>query len=667
MIDCETDNPVRKVGSFRILLYPLLLVIIGVLTHVFTLNWEQPSPYEHVPDCVVPQPGLTAQEMFYAGAMAYGPLHYVVLAQVAHDGGRDLAETDPAFTALSGKRILAFRAVAAVMSILLALALYLIARFCAGLPEIWSFAAAAAFQLLPGVLYYSHTSNMDLPYCFWLAWAVLAAGLALRAEKASKRIGFFGWNLAAGVLLACSFCTKDQVYAVCVLPALAYAVLRFRSAGERTGFRRLLYALAPHLLWGIAFIACTVMIYGATVGLDGALAHWHFISGEGKDDFFPGEGTNWFRIRLFFDSLAGIGAFLDPAGLILLAAAALGWGWTISSGGRKDLVRRDGALWLYCLSAVLSQQVLFYQVARRCEFRWNLPLTALVLLVIFSGIRLAFRRRPGQVKVVLMIAFLLQGAVACQFLFNLKTSPLTRLAAEMREMPELKVCCLSAARGNFYRVSSGGEYTRIAAVRSWIRPNYGLLPPDQLIEAENDLFSCFWLDAKIILMPADSDPDPAFLQVFSRQDSMEWRRRGPRLSYCPVGPKELRLLPKRADAPDVRAALEQGLFAGFAGKSAEDQLLTLTFLLRRNGSVSLDTLSVLGALLKPFSAPDVRIAVISPDSLDAAAAACESVGRLEDADAVRRFLESHALAPGMPEEEQIGPDAGDNSAPGVND
>ena len=308
----------KTVQSFRILLYPLLLVIIGTLTHVFTINWEQPSPYEHVPDCAVPLPGLTAREMFYAGAMAYGPLHYVVLTQFAPGGGRDLAETDPAYTALSGKRILAFRSVAAVMSILLALALYLIARFCAGLPEFWSFAAASAFQLLPGVLYYSHTSNMDLPYCFWLTWAVLAAGLAVRAEKASKRIGFFGWNLAAGALLACSFCTKDQVYAVCVLPALVYAVLRFRSAGERTGFRRLIYALAPHLLWGIAFAACTVIIYGVTVGLDGALAHWKFISGEGKDDFVSAGTTIWSRAKLFYDSLAGIGVFLDPPGLILL-------------------------------------------------------------------------------------------------------------------------------------------------------------------------------------------------------------------------------------------------------------------------------------------------------------------------------------------------------------
>ena len=627
--------------SFRILLYPLLIVIIGVLTHVFTINWEQPSPYEHVPDCAVPLPGLTAREMFYAGAMAYGPLHYVILTQFAPGGGRDLAETDPAYTALSGKRILAFRSVAAVMSILLALALYLIARFCAGLPEFWSFAAASAFQMLPGVLYYSHTSNMDLPYCFWLTWAVLAAGLAVRAEKASNRIGFFGWNLAAGALLACSFCTKDQVYAACVLPSVVCAVLRFRSAGERPGFRRLLYALAPHLLWGVAFAACTVMIYGVTVGLDGALAHWKFISGEGKDDFFSAGTTIWSRAKLFFDSLAGIGVFLDPAGLILLAVAVLGWGLTISSGGGKELVRRDGALWLYAISAVLSQQFLFYQVARRCEFRWNLPLTALVLLVIFSGIRTAFRRRPGLVKGILVLAFLLQGIAAGLFLFDLKTSPLTRLAAEVKKIPELKICCLSAARGNFYSVSPGGDYIRIATVRSWIRSSYGLLPPDQLMEAENDLFSCFWLDARTILVPADSDLSSEFLQVFSRQDGVEWRCRGPRLSFCPVGPKELRLLPKRKDAPAFRAALERGLFTAFAEKSAEDQLLTMTFLLRGNNSVSRETLAVLGRILKPFSMPDLQKADISLGSLAAAGDAFESAGRREDAEAVRRFLESH--------------------------
>lgn len=283
-------------------------------------------------------------------------------------------------------------------------------------------------------------------------------------------------------------------------------------------------------------------------------------------------------------------------------------------------------------------------MVRRCEFRYNLPLAALVLLVIFSGIRQAFRQRPGLVKGILILAFLLQGAVAFQFLFNLKTSPMTRLAAEMKKLPGLKICCLSAARGNFYCLLPGGDYFRIAAVRSWIRPNYGLLPPEQLIEAENDLFSCYWLDAKTILMPADSDLSPAFLQVFSQEDCVEWRCRGPRFSFCPVGPKELCLLPKRKEAPAFRAALEQGLFAAFAEKSMEDQLLTMTFLLRGNNSVSRETLAVLGSILKPFSMPDMKKEDISLGSLAAAGDAYESAGRHEDAEAVRRFLESHAPA-----------------------
>ena len=449
-------------GRFPPWIYPVLLIVAGLLTHVFTLNWEQPSAYEHVPDGVVPRPGWTAKEMFYAGAMAYGPLHYTILNLAAPGGGRELTAADPEYVSLSGKRIIAFRAVASVMSILIALALYFIARICAGFPDFWSFAAALAFQLLPGTLYYSHTSNMDLPCFFWLTLAVLAAGLACRAEKKSDRIGFSGWNLAAGALLACSFCTKDQVYAVCVLPALVYAVLRFRSAGGRTGFRRLIHALAPHLLWAVSFLSCTVLIYGVTVGPDGALAHWKFISGEGKDDFLQAGSSFSGRITLILDSIVRLGAFLDPAGLILLAAAAWGWGLALTSGGGKDSVRRGGALWLFFLAALISQQFLFYQVVRRCEFRWNLPLAAATLLVIFSGIRTAFERKPKLMTLILIFAFLLQVATACQFLFNLKSSPLSRLASEMKESPELKICCLSAARGHSYYVTPGGDYFRIA-------------------------------------------------------------------------------------------------------------------------------------------------------------------------------------------------------------
>lgn len=645
------EVPADKPERSRVRLSLLLLVAAGLLTHVFTLNWEQPSPYEHVADCVVPRPGWTAREMFYAGAMAYGPLHYTILNLFSPGGGRELTEQDPAYVTLSGKRIVAFRAVAAVMSILTALAIFLIARIGAKLPDLWSFAAALAFQLLPGTLYYSHTSNMDLPCLFWLTLAVLAACLAFRAEEKHSKTGSCAWDLAAGVLLACSFCTKDQVYAVCILPATVYAVLRFCDAGGRTGLRRWLYALKPHLLWLLTFAVCTVLIYRVTVGPDGALAHWKFISGEGKDDFVRAGASLGECLRLVWDSLVQLGAFLDPAGLILLAATAAGWILTLTSGGGKDLVRKDGALWLYVFAALISQQLLFYQVVRRCEFRWNMPLAALVLILIFSGIRQLALRKPVPVKILLIAVFLLQGATACQFLVNLKDSPLTRLAAEMKEAPEQKICALSAARGHAYCVLPDGEYYRIPTIRSWIGPNFGLLPRDPLVEAEKDLFSCFWLDAKIILLPVDAELRPEFRRVFSEPESAVYLLRKPLFTFCPVGPKEVRLLPRRKDAPSMQEALEQGLFASFAEKSAEDQLLTLTFLLRKEGVVSRESLAVLGHILKPFSPPDLTKADISPRALGAVGMAYVSAGRNEDAESVRKFLETHYPMPEKPGKE----------------
>ena len=67
----------------------------------------------------------------------------------------------------------------------------------------------------------------------------------------------------------------------------------------------------------------------------------------------------------------------------------------------------------------------------------------------------------------------------------------------------------------------------------------------------------------------------------------------------------------------------------------------MTFLLRENNSVSRDTLAALGSILKPFSLPDLQKADISLGSLAAAGDAFESAGRHDDAEAARRFLESH--------------------------
>ena len=177
------------------------------------------------------------------------------------------------------------------------------------------------------------------------------------------------------------------------------------------------------------------------------------------------------------------------------------------------------------------------------------------------------------------------------------------------------------------------------------------------MEAENDLFSCFWLDANIILLPAEAELSPAFRQVFSEPESALYLLREPLFSFCPVGPKEIRLLPVRKDPPAAREALEQGLFASFAEKSAEDQLLTLTFLLRKKSMVSWEMLTVLGNLLKPFSPPDLQKADISPGAMVAARDAYELAGRHGDAEAVRKFLESHVPALEKPEKGQAGQDA----------
>ena len=272
-------------------------------------------------------------------------------------------------------------------------------------------------------------------------------------------------------------------------------------------------------------------------------------------------------------------------------------------------------------------------------------ITALALIVIFSGIRLLALRKPKPVNLILIFVFLLQGAAACQFLYGLRESPLTRLAADMKETPDLKICALSAARGHAYSVMPDGEYCRIPTVRSWLGPNYGLLPRDRLVESEDDLFSCFWLDAQIILLPAGAELRPEFRRVFSEPESAVYLQKKPLITFCPVGPKEIRLLPRRKDTPSMGEALDQGLFAAFAEKPAEDQLLTLSFLLRKECTITKEKMAVLGTVLKPFSPPDMTKADISPRALAAAGIAFGSAGRHSEAESVRKFLETILVPP----------------------
>ena len=69
------------------------------------------------------------------------------------------------------------------------------------------------------IVYYAHTTNLDISYCFWL---ILALYAAIVAERAAAR--WLPWA-ALGVAAAMALSTKEQGFAwLLPLPFMALAV-----------------------------------------------------------------------------------------------------------------------------------------------------------------------------------------------------------------------------------------------------------------------------------------------------------------------------------------------------------------------------------------------------------------------------------------------------------
>jgi hypothetical protein len=135
-------------------------------------------------------------------------------------------------------------------------------------------AAAAAYAILPGAWYYSHTFMPDTAMVFFTTCAVFAcARWTLRQAQDLGRATWRGWWPAAA-LLALAFLAKP-VAVTAAIPVAACAV-------ERLGLRR---AIASVPLWALAAVAFVPLIaYDAIVS---SHAEWHWASGITKLHVLP--------------------------------------------------------------------------------------------------------------------------------------------------------------------------------------------------------------------------------------------------------------------------------------------------------------------------------------------------------------------------------------------
>jgi hypothetical protein len=374
-----------------------VVLLVVAIVHGLGLSWGMPASDAWDNDGVAPRdflPGLASTYTpgdFYT----YPPMHLALLALLTApvtvvaalkagstripDVLREIIQP-PYMTAMA----MTARIVTLLMSLGIVLAVAKIAEEIAAEDRKAHASpfAAAVVGLGISFTYYSHTSNLDVPYLFWGSLAALAL--------VRERLRAFAAYAALAVA------TKDQAYALFLLTAPVVIGTRIRR--DRKVVREALIAAAI----GIGLL---LLIDGAVTNPSGFRARMAFLGGSASQDFATYEKSARGWLNILVDTgkelRAHYAAPLFFAGLYVLGA------WEAIKRRRKL------EAWIPLLVAV-SFTVFFDMQARRVEERFTLPQA--IFLAPYAGIALA------RLVAARALRWLVRGAIATALGLALYTS-----------------------------------------------------------------------------------------------------------------------------------------------------------------------------------------------------------------------------------------------------
>jgi hypothetical protein len=306
----------------------------------------------------------------------YPPLHIFVVAlansPLVAAGALDLLDTRSAlvFSLMKGMTHL----VSVAMAVGAGAVVFVCASRLAG-ARAGVFAALFWTLTLPAV-FYAKTANLDIPYTFWFAVALLMYVRALDESSIEAHVGF-----AASATLA--VVTKDQAYALFVLPALHLAAARAARLGSAMAFVRDRVMLLPIVVAGAIF----AVAHNLPLNWSGFVAHVEMITGDASEayrmvDSASPAGQLW----LLWRSMQQLAWSHTWPG-----AALAGLGILLALRNRSDRSRLAPLL-----VPAVSYYVGFIMVVGYTYDRFMLPIS--VVLVIFAGFAVDRIWRPGASK-----------------------------------------------------------------------------------------------------------------------------------------------------------------------------------------------------------------------------------------------------------------------------
>ncbi|HEY3593742.1 MAG TPA: glycosyltransferase family 39 protein, partial [Polyangiaceae bacterium] len=285
------------------------------------------------------------------------------------------------------------RLASVAMSLGIVLGIFLIGR------EVWGrrTGIAAAVVVSTNVIfnYYSHTSNLDVPYLFWAIFALLALTRAIQRRE-PRRLRTFA------ALAALSVCTKDQAFALFLFAAPLLLLLWVATDADlRARWRELLRESA---LAAVIAASMVLVIDGALLNPSGFRARIHFLTGPASQGHAVYERSFAGVVAVLLDTLRFFDRYY-PILFLLLAASG------ILVALRRPAQQKIAAL--VPLAAMASFTLAFNCSAGRTEHRFLLPQMLLVALYVGLGWEAFLSIRDPRVWRPLSAALLIWALYRC--------------------------------------------------------------------------------------------------------------------------------------------------------------------------------------------------------------------------------------------------------------
>jgi hypothetical protein len=377
------------------------VLLLAVILHGCALSWGMPGSDAWDNDGIAPRdilPGLA--ETFTPGSYyTYPPLQLAILgvltlpvtvAAVVRAGTTSVPAV--VHEILAPSYMTAFTMTARVVCLLqslgVILALASMAKELAGEDEARGRRAATLTALFATVgapfTYYSHTSNLDVPYLFWgsLGALMIVRTLTRQDPRLLRRAALFAAMAAA---------TKDQAYALFLFsaPAAIGAWLAF-DPWARSNARRI--AKESVISAGIV-VGTLAVLDGAVFNPSGFRARLRFLSGPASQDF----ATYSKDLNGRIDNVLDIGHELMRHYPLASASFLVAGLVTCVAMGRRS-GRRYVIASLLPLAIAISFTLGFNLTARRVEERFTLPHALLLAIYAGYGLELAWSAKNAVMR-----------------------------------------------------------------------------------------------------------------------------------------------------------------------------------------------------------------------------------------------------------------------------